>query len=211
MDMCVSVATNRQQKIKFLRYNLLHKKNNLYINHWINETISGTKDIEQRKLGKLLKNLIKGDLIIASELSRFGRNMLQVMSFLSYCMENGISVWTIKDNYRLNVDLQSKIMAFAFSLSAEIERNLISQRTKEALARMKAEGKKLGRPKGSFNKTYKLTPQDQVIRQQLAQKTSVAKIAKSLKVTPKTLWRYIDLNVHDYIHPRIKPPKTECE
>lgn len=92
------------------------KVNKILINHWINETISGTTDIHRRKLGKLIKQLHKGDIIISTELSRFGRNLLQVMSVLAYCMEKSITVWTIKDNYRLGADLQSKIMEFCFQL-----------------------------------------------------------------------------------------------
>ena len=86
--------------------------------------------VEKRKLGSLLKKLKKGDGLIASEISRLGRNLLQVMSILHHCMKNEVQVLPIKDNYRLGTDIQSKVLAFAFGLSAEIERNLISQRTK---------------------------------------------------------------------------------
>lgn len=172
------------------------KKNNLQINYWINETISGIKDLKKRKLGKLLKSLKKGDVLITSELSRLGRNLLQVMSILSYCMEREIAVWTIKDNYRLGTDIQSKILAFAFSLSAEIERNLISQRTKEALARLKSEGKSLGRPVGTRNKHYKLTGKEEKIFNELSRNVPKIHIAKALKVTPKTLRRFIKQQVN---------------
>ena len=111
------------------------QKNGIAINRWFEETISGATDFRQRKLGKLLKKLTKNDILIASEISRLGRNMLQVMTILHYCLSAEAQVWTIKDNYRLGSDIQSKVLAFAFGLSAEIERNLISQRTKEALIR----------------------------------------------------------------------------
>jgi DNA invertase Pin-like site-specific DNA recombinase len=107
--------------------------------------ISGTKAPEKRQLGNLLKLVKEGDIIICSELSHLGRSFFMIMKILSSCMKRGVKVWTIKDNYRLGHDIQSKVLAFAFGLSAEIERNLISQRTKEALARCKAEGKVLGR------------------------------------------------------------------
>ena len=96
------------------------------------------KNVDDRKLGKLLKNE-KDDILICSELSRLGRNLLMIMGVLNECMNRDIQVWTIKDNYRLGSDINSKVLAFAFGLSAEIERNLISQRTKEALARKRAE------------------------------------------------------------------------
>ena len=89
---------------------------------------------------KLLNKVQKDDLIICAELSRLGRNLFMIMEILNICMSKECRVWTIKDNYKLGEDIQSKVLAFAFGLSAEIERNLISQRTKEALARKKIEG-----------------------------------------------------------------------
>ena len=124
------------------------RRENLIIDGWIEETISGTKNYDKRKLGALLKKVGKGDIIICSELSRLGRNLFMIMEIHNICMSKDCRVWTIKDNYRLGDDIQSKVLAFAFSLSAEIERNLISRRTKEALAKRKADGVKLGRPKG---------------------------------------------------------------
>lgn len=111
------------------------KVNNLHIDGWIEETISGTKAYNKRQLGVLLRKVEKDDVIICSELSRLGRSLFMIMEILSICMKKECRVWTIKDNYRLGDDIQSKVLAFAFGLSAEIERNLISQRTKEALAR----------------------------------------------------------------------------
>ena len=134
------------------------ERNKLVIDGWIEETISGTKAYNKRELGKLLKRVQKDDLIICAELSRLGRNLFMIMEILNICMTKECRVWTIKDNYRLGDDIQSKVLAFAFGLSAEIERNLINQRTKEALARKKAEGVTLGRPKGrkSAPERYKL-------------------------------------------------------
>ena len=124
------------------------EKNEMKIDGWIEETISGAKAYNKRQLGILLKRVTKDDLIICAELSRLGRNLFMIMEILNICMTKECRVWTIKDNYRLGEDIQSKVLAFAFGLSAEIERNLISQRTKEALARKRAEGVILGRPKG---------------------------------------------------------------
>lgn len=167
------------------------KNNNLTIDRWIEETISSRKSLDERKLGKLLKKIKQDDIIIATELSRLGRNLLQVMSILHHCMNIGCQVWTIKDNYRLGTDIQSKVLAFAFGLSAEIERSMISQRTKRCLDRLKAEGKHIGRKKGSKNKITKLSDKDGLIKTLLSQNIQKKQIAKMLKVDYTTLYRFI--------------------
>ena len=169
------------------------KKEKLVINDWIEETISGTKNYTKRQLGNLLKKVHKDDIIICSELSRLGRNLFMIMEILNICMTKECRVWTIKDNYRLGDDIQSKVLAFAFGLSAEIERNLISQRTKEALARKKAEGIVLGRPKGrkSAPEKYKLHGKKCLIEELLKAKISKRQIAQICKADRNTLDRYI--------------------
>ncbi len=168
-------------------------RQHLQIDGWIEETISGTKSYDKRLLGQLLKKVQKDDLIICAELSRLGRNLFMIMEILNICMTKECRVWTIKDNYRLGDDIQSKVLAFAFGLSAEIERNLISQRTKEALARKKAEGVVLGRPKGrkSAPDKYKLSGKERLICELLAVNVSKRKIAKICKVDRNTLARFI--------------------
>lgn len=171
------------------------EKQNLEINDWIEETISGTKNYSKRQLGLLLRKVSKDDIIICSELSRLGRNLFMIMEILNICMTKECRVWTIKDNYRLGEDIQSKVLAFAFGLSAEIERNLISQITKEALARKKAEGVVLGRPKGrrSSPDKYKLSGKVVLINELLKNGTSLRKIAKICKVDRNTLSRFLKL------------------
>ena len=170
-------------------------KENLHIDGWIEETISGTKNYDKRELGRLLRKVETDDLIICAELSRLGRSLFMIMEILSLCMKKGCRVWTIKDNYRLGDDIQSKVLAFAFGLSAEIERNLISQRTKEALARKKAEGVVLGRPKGkkSSPDKYKLSGKEVLIKELMKNGTSKRKIAKICKCDRNTLDRFIAL------------------
>lgn len=116
-----------------------------------------------------------------------------IMEILNICMTKECRVWTIKDNYRLGDDIQSKVLAFAFGLSAEIERNLISQRTKEALARKRSEGVVLGRPKGRKTQPekYKLFTKHNLIRELLAAHVSKRRIADICKVDRNTLARYI--------------------
>lgn len=188
----IRVSTDKQT-IENQRFEINNycKAHDLVIFSWIEETISGTKKIDERKLGQLLSKLKKGDILICAELSRLGRNMFMIMSILNYCMENGIQVWTIKDNYRLGDDLTSKVLAFAFGLSAEIERNLISQRTREALARKKSEGIKLGRPKGKKSSHYKLTGKEKIIKQLQEKNLPLVQIAKILEVNRNTLSNYL--------------------
>lgn len=169
------------------------KRENLTFDGWIEETISGTKAYNKRQLGALLKRIKKDDLIICAELSRLGRNLFMIMEILNICMTKEAKVWTIKDNYRLGDDIQSKVLAFAFGLSAEIERNLISQRTKEALARLKAEGKQIGRAKGKRNNhlNKKCCAKHKLIQDKLDKGISIPKIAEEIKVARGTLYRYL--------------------
>ena len=173
------------------------EKNSLTIDVWVEETISGMTKVENRKLGKLLKKMKKGDILICSELSRLGRNLLMIMGVLNECMNRDIQVWTIKDNYRLGSDINSKVLAFAFGLSAEIERNLISQRTKEALARKKAEGVVLGRPKGSKSAKTKLSGQEKQIKELLGKKVSYSAIGRILGVHRITVSSFVKEKINN--------------
>jgi len=188
----IRVSTDKQT-IKNQRYeiNQYCEENLLIVNKWIEEVISGTKQIQERKLGKLIKKMKKNDILICSELSRLGRNLLMIMGILNECMNRDIQVWTIKDNYRLGNDISSKVLAFAFGLSSEIERNLISQRTKEALARKKAEGVVLGRPKGSKSKKKKLTGKESEIKALLSKHISKSAIARIFGVHRLTVVEFL--------------------
>lgn len=189
----IRVSTDKQtlENQKFEIENFC-KRQNLEINGWIEETISGTKSYNKRQLGKLLKKVKPGDFIICSELSRLGRNLFMIMEILNICMSKDCKVWTVKDNYRLGDDIQSKVLAFAFGLAAEIERNLISQRTKEALARKKSEGVVLGRPVGKKSKILKLSKKDKQIRELLSQNKSKSAIARIIGVHRITVTNYIN-------------------
>lgn len=170
------------------------RANDFKIDGWIEETISGTKSYDKRELGALLKKVKKDDLIICAELSRLGRNLFMIMEILNVCMTKECKVWTIKDNYRLGEDIQSKVLAFAFGLSAEIERNLISQRTKEALARKRSEGVVLGRPKGRRSSHVKLTGKEETIRVLREQHVSKSDIARIFGVHRMTVDSFIKSN-----------------
>ena len=166
-------------------------KNHLTINKWIEETISSRTSLEKRKLGTLLDQLHAGDILISTELSRLGRNLLQVMSILQHCLEKECQIWTIKEHYRLGADIQSKVLAFAFALSAEIERQLISQRTKESLHRLKAEGKHLGRPLGSLSAFSKIKENESKILFLYSKHMSQRQIAELFHVSRNTIYRFL--------------------
>ena len=186
----IRVSTDRQT-VENQRYEIKRfcHENNLQVDKWISETISGTKEINKRRLGKLLKGVKKDDIIVCSEISRLGRSLFMIMSVLNRCMEIGAKVWTVKDNYRLGDDITSKVLAFAFGISAEIERKLISQRTKEALARKKSEGIKLGRPKGPGKRL--LDGKEKQIKAMLDAGLSKVQVAKVYGIHVSTLHEFL--------------------
>ena len=186
-------VSSDKQTVENQRFEILGfcKQEGMSIDGWIEETVSGTKNYDKRELGTLLNRVQKDDLIICSELSRLGRNLFMIMEILNQCMAKECRVWTIKDSYRLGEDIQGKELAFAFGLSAEIERNLISQRTKEALARKKAEGITLGRPKGRKSSRVKLSGKEEIIKDLREQGVTICEIAKIYKVNRNTVSSFI--------------------
>ena len=189
----IRVSTD-QQSVENQRFEILKYADakNIKIDKWIEETVSTKRKLSERLLGKTLDSLQIEDVLVVSELSRLGRNLMEVMSILHRCMEKDVQVHTIKENYELGNNINSKVLAFAFSLSAEIERQLISQRTKEALARKKSEGVKLGRPKGSLSKQTKLTGKEDVIKELLEKKISYSGIGRILGVHRLTVKSFVE-------------------
>jgi putative DNA-invertase from lambdoid prophage Rac len=188
----IRVSTDKQttenQRFEILKY---ADEKNLRINTWIEETVSSTRKLSERKLGSLLLEMKRGDILLVSELSRLGRSLMEVMSILHTLMEKNVKVFTTKERYELGNNINSKVLAFAFSLSAEIERSMISTRTKEALARKRSEGMRLGRPKGRLSKVTKLTGKDDLIREYLQKKIPQTVIARLLNVNRLTVRNYI--------------------
>lgn len=188
----IRVSSNKQtcehQKYEIEQYAGQH---NIHIDRWVMETISSRKALNKRKLGELLNELQPNDILIAAEISRLGRSLLEVMHILEYCLNKNCQVWTLKENYRLGNDIQSKVMAFAFGLSAEIERNLISQRTKASLDSVRATGKRLGRPFAAQSKKLKLSKNAKKVKKLLDIGVSRYRISKIMDVKPITVNRFI--------------------
>ena len=188
----IRVSSNKQT-LEHQRFEIENfaKREGIKIDTWIEETISSRKALDKRKLGELLNELKENDILITCEISRLGRSLLEVMKILETCLNKNCQVWTLKENYRLGNDIQSKVLAFAFGLAAEIERQLISERTKSSLANIKANGKKLGRPFNAETKKLKLAKNQKQIQKLLAQGISKTKIAKIFNVERATLRRYM--------------------
>lgn len=157
----------------------------------IDDGVSGTTDPKMRKFGALIKNVKFGDVIIVSELSRFGRRLFMLFRVLETLLNKGVKVYSVKDGYSLDNTLQSKVLAFAFGMAAEIEREMISKRTKEALARRKADGKFIGRKSGAKNARHKLDGKENLIKVMLESNMSLRDVARRLNVSPTTISTFI--------------------
>lgn len=158
---------------------------------FIAETISGTKTPGKRKLGQLLETVQPGDTLIITELSRLGRSLMMIMDVLQELLEKHVKVIAIKEGYELGDNIQSKVLAFAFGLSAEIERQLISERTKAGLERARAQGKHIGRRKDQKSRKYKLSGKAAFIKRSLTEGRSKLSLARELGVTWNTLNHFI--------------------
>lgn len=161
------------------------------IDKYVIDKVSGTKDPNKRNLGKLLRKCKEGDYILISELSRLGRNLFMVFKIAEELLNKKVNVYSVKDNIHLDGSLQATVMVFAFGLAAQIEKELLSSRTRESLQRLKAQGVKLGRPKGFKLTTSKLDKYQNKIKKQLEQGKSKSFLARKYKVCLKTMRKYI--------------------
>jgi len=158
---------------------------------FISETISGKVNWHERKIATILEEAKKGDRIIVSELSRLGRSMLEVMEILSVATQKGICIYSVKGDWSLDNSLQSKMVAFCFSLASEVERDLIASRTREALHALKLSGKKLGRPAGQVGKS-KLDDYAVEIHALLANGSTKMFVARRYNCTPANLYHWLE-------------------
>ncbi len=186
------VSTDQQdtdnQKHGIIQY---AKSNNLQNLQYIEDTASGRKHWTERQLGTLLEQANSGDVILFAEVSRIGRSTLQVLEFLQAAADKQVIIHIAKQRMIFDNSLNARIIATTLALAAEIEREFISVRTKEALAKRKAEGKPLGRPKGATNKKHKLDEHEQDIKDLLRAKVSKAAIARMLGVSRNTVRDFV--------------------
>lgn len=168
-------------------------RSGIEIDEYISEVITGKADVKDRKIAGVLDSLHKGDTLIVSEVSRISRSLTAVLGVIEDSTKRGVTVMTVKGGFVFGDNIASTVIAFAFGLAAQIERELISSRTKEALARKKAEGVKLGRPAGTYTHEHlKLHGKDEQILQLMEKRVSKAAIARLLDVNRETLSRYIN-------------------
>lgn len=168
------------------------KQLGLTIEEWISDDgVSGAKEPEKRLLGKLLGKCKENDVIIISEISRIGRRLFMVFRILETLLEKGVKLYSVKDGYSLDNTITSKVLAFAFGMAAEIERDMIQKRTKEGLARRKKDGIILGRPVGR-TATKKLDGKEEEIQGYIDLKVPIIAIARIMQCDRLTLKHFIE-------------------
>jgi len=187
------VSTNDQdtEKFKLDILKLAHERKLGRVD-FVEEKVSGKIHWQKRKIHEIVNELEKGDHLIVPELSRLGRSMLEIMEILSIATQKEINVYIVKGDRKLDDSIESKVLSMAFSLAAEIERDFISSRTKEALKARKAKGVKLGRPHGAGKS--RLDPHKEEIIALLQVKAEKKFISQKFTVTPATLHNWIVKN-----------------
>lgn len=180
------LANQREELLRFA------EKNELKIDKWYTETVSGKVNRKDRKLAGVLNRMRKGDTLIVTEISRLSRTMLEIMTILNSCIKKEVILYSSKEGYVFQNDINSKVLGFAFGLMAEIERNLISMRTKEALARRKKEGVKLGRRKGTCPVLGMLRENKRQLKREWQQGISCSELARRMGVSRTTMSRFLN-------------------
>ena len=188
---CRVSTTHQHEENQHFAIEKFCSANNLHIDSWVEEKISSSKKLSERRLGKLLKKLKAGDILITTEISRISRSITELFHILENCLEKDCQIWTLKENFRLGADIQSKVLAFAFGLSAELSKSLLQARIKESLAQLKASGKKLGRPLGAKAKSLKLAKNRKKLLRLLNEGIPKSQIAKILNVNRSTLYAFL--------------------
>ena len=175
----------------------------IIIDKWVTEVVSGKRKGSERKLGAAIKKMKEGDMLIVTEISRLSRTLMDIMSIMGTLLQKGVNLYSIKDGYSFDNSINSKVLIFAFGLVAEIERNLISLRTKEALELRKLQGVKLGRPKNTLRKMNILIDNVSCIVKALERGETKARICRRYRISFSTFTRFENIYLN-------KPSKNEC-
>lgn len=162
----------------------------LTIDKWVTEVVSGKTRERDRKLGTLLRSMKRGDTLVVTEISRLSRTLTEIMAIMGKCLKKGVRLYSTKEGYTFDDSINSKVLCFAFGLVAEIERNLISMRTKEALAVRRAEGMVLGRRKGSYTKFNVLKENYAEVLRMLDRGETIAEVCKRYGLSRNTFDRF---------------------
>lgn len=191
----IRVSTDKQtvqnQKLAIKEYARVNRLHNI---KWFSETISGTKNYRKRKIGELMDIVAENDIIIITELSRLGRSMFMILEMIQFFIQKKVKLIAIKEGFTIEDNIQSKVLIFAFSLSAELERTLLSERTKLGLERARKQGKQIGRRRGQLPRKYKLTGKKAFIKRELEKGRSKRSLAIELNVRWTTLNEFIKRN-----------------
>ena len=182
------LANQREELLRFA------EKNGLQIDKWYTETVSGSVRSKDRKLSGVLNRMQRGDSLIVTEISRLSRTLLEIMTILNSCIKKEIVLYSTKEGYVFQNDMNSKVLGCAFGLMAEIERNLISMRTKEALARRRQEGVKLGRKKGTCPAMRVLRENKRRLIKDAQRGVSCSELARQMGVSRTTMHRFLKCN-----------------
>ena len=186
------VSTGHQvlenQRSEIIRFAQGHE---LVVDKWIEEVVSGKVKGKDRKLGRLVRQLKKGDVLIVTELSRLSRSLMDIISIVRTLLEKGVILYSTKENYSFDDSINSKVLLFAFGLVAEIERNLISIRTKEALAMREEQGVVLGHKAGVCPKIDWLRSNADEISGLIDKGVAVSKICRRYHVSRNTFKKFL--------------------
>lgn len=182
-------------------------KQSIVIDKWVTEVVSGKKKQSSRKLGRVLNSMKGGDTLLVTEVSRLSRTLTDIMVIMEKCVRKGIVLHCIKEGYTFDDTINSKVLCFAFGLVAEIERKLISLRTKEALALRRAEGVTLGRRKGSCPKMAHLENNKAKITILISSGETIASVCRQFNVCRDTFLTFArqDQHLHALLQRRKKP------
>jgi DNA invertase Pin-like site-specific DNA recombinase len=191
----IRVSTDRQD-LDNQRHGVIEyaKQHGLEPMTFFDDTVTGKKNWRDRDLGKLLEQAQKGDVLLVAEISRLARSTLQVLEILQHAAEKEIAVHVVKNRMVMDGSLHARITATVLGLAAEIEREFISARTTEALARRKAQGLPLGRPKGRTNDERKLDKRRDEIKDLLQKGVHKTSIARIIGCSPNTLYEWMEVN-----------------